>query len=198
VRNIGSQNKATGALKVELIGTNGTNANSFILSAVSLSSIASNATRNFTVRPAEGLPVRINAGTGAIMPYTATVRVRGNNGILAEFNVSFTVNRLAGAAVDNAPEMMEVKADEITVNQVQVSGLNPGGQSVEYAITASTSMTLPTGLVWRSIPEGETTITFTGLAHTTTYHVWARTAQTNNYNAGTAVRSAAITTSEAS
>jgi len=132
--------------------------------------------------------VRINAGTGAIMPYTATVRVRGSNGILAEFNVSFTVNKLTGAAV-GVPELLEAKANEITVSPVQLSGPNPGSQSVEYAISTLLSPALST-LQWQIDTK------FEGLMPLTTYYVFARTAGNNNCNAGAVQCSLPITTSE--
>jgi len=193
VKNIGSLKKATGALKVEIIGTNGTSPKSFVLSARSLSSIAHNATRSFTVKPAQGLPVRINAKTGAIMPYTATVRVRGSNGILAEFNVSFMVNKSAGAAVNSVPLKSQVTANSITVSKVLVTGSNPGSQKVEYAISTSSSTTASavSKLNWQSGTK------FEGLKPKTTYYVFVRTAENKNNNAGVMKCSAEIKTSAA-
>jgi len=193
VRNIGTQKKATGALKVEIIGTNGTSPKSFVLSAGSLSSIAHNATKSFTVKPAQGLPVRVNAKTGAIMPYTATVRVRGSNGILAEFNVSFQVNKSAGAAVNGAPLKSQVTANSITVGKVLVSGTNPGGQKVEYAIStsSSTAASAVSKLKWQS------GMKFEGLRPLTTYYVFAHTAESKNSKAGVVKCSLPITTNAA-
>jgi len=193
VKNIGTQKKATGALKVEVIGTNGTSAKSFVLSAGTLSSIAPSATKNFTVKPAQGLPVRVNAKTGAIMPYTATVRVRGSNGILTEFNVSFQVNKSAGATVNSTPLKSQVTANSITVGKVPVSGANPGSQKVEYAISTSSSTTASalSKLKWQSGTK------FEKLKPLTTYYVFARTAVNNNSNAGAVKCSAAIKTSAA-
>jgi len=181
-------NQATGALSVALSGTN---AGSFTLSGLSIPSIASGGTATFTVVPNTGL---------AIGTYTAMVTVSGTGTVkvgekelelpfYVSFNVSFTVNRIAGAAISAAPVVSgKPTHNSMTVAAAAISGTNPGGQTVEYAITTSTSSTLPTGLKWQA------GTTFTGLAHTTTYRVWARTAQKNNYSAGTAVRSAAIAT----
>jgi len=193
VKNVGTEKKATGALKVEIIGTNGTSPKSFVLSAGSLTSIAPSATKNFTVKPAQGLPVRINAKTGVIMPYTATIRVRGSNGILTEFNVSFQVNKSAGAAVKSAPLKSQVTANSITVNPVPVSGSNPGSQKVEYAIStsSSTAASALSKLVWQSGTK------FEKLKPLTTYYVFARTAESNNSKAGAVKCSAAIKTSAA-
>jgi GH35 family endo-1,4-beta-xylanase len=83
VSNTGTQ--ATGALTVALSGTN---ASSFTLSATSLLSISAGiTTRNFTIRPNNGL----SAGT-----YTATVTVSNGSDISESFNVSFTVTPATG------------------------------------------------------------------------------------------------------
>gem|GEM_PF-1174108 len=71
---------ATGALTVSLSGTN---ASSFTLSRTTIPSIALRGSATFTVVPRTGLA----AGT-----HTATVTVRGANGIEASFPVSFKVN----------------------------------------------------------------------------------------------------------
>ncbi|GHV88103.1 hypothetical protein AGMMS50267_04630 [Spirochaetia bacterium] len=73
-------NQATGALTVSLSGTG---SGSFTLSTTTIGSIGENRTGSFRVRPKTGLA----AGT-----YTATVTVRGGNGITASMNVSFTVH----------------------------------------------------------------------------------------------------------
>jgi hypothetical protein len=73
-------NQATGTLTAALSGTH---SSSFTLSTTSIPGIAAGGTDTFTVVPKTGLPL----GT-----YTATVTVSGGNGIVANFNVSFTVN----------------------------------------------------------------------------------------------------------
>jgi hypothetical protein len=73
-------NQATGALSVVLSNTG------FTTSKTVLSDIGVNGTDSFTVTPKTGL------GTGS---HTATVTVRGSNGISQSFNVSFTVNPAA-------------------------------------------------------------------------------------------------------
>jgi len=137
--------------------------------------------------------VRINAKTGAILPYTATVRVSGSNGILAEFNVSFQVNKSAGAAVNNATLRSQVTANSITVGKVPVSGANPGKQAVEYAISTSpsTAEAAVSKLVWQSGTK------FEKLKPLTTYYVLARTAESKNSNAGAVKCSLPITKSAA-
>jgi len=78
VRNTG--NRPTGALRVDLEGDNHA---SFVLNTSQLESIAvGTTTRTFTVRPGTGLA----PGT-----YRATVVVRGDNFILQELEISFTV-----------------------------------------------------------------------------------------------------------
>jgi formylglycine-generating enzyme required for sulfatase activity len=77
VNNVGSN--ATGPLTAALSGGDTT---SFAVGDASISDIAVSGTATFTVAPVTGLP----AGT-----YTATVTVSGNNGISADFTVSFIV-----------------------------------------------------------------------------------------------------------
>jgi uncharacterized membrane protein len=175
VRNIGTQH--TGALNIELDGTGKDN---FTLSTASMpSGIAARRTATFRINPNRGLPV----GT-----YTATVTVSGDNGITANFNVSFTVNRAAGAAVRSSPTRVAAAttSSSITVNAVQPAVNNPGNQTVQYAISKTTAVP---AVGWQTGTE------FTGLDHLTTYYVFARTAENTNHNAGAARRSAAIRTS---
>ena len=77
VQNTGNQ--PTGALTVALSGTN---ASSFTLNEISISSIAVSGNDGFTVVPKTSL---------AVGSHIATVTVGGSNGISASFNVSFTV-----------------------------------------------------------------------------------------------------------
>jgi uncharacterized membrane protein len=72
-------NRATGALT---LAKSGANAAGFVVSKTSISDIVVDGTDTFTVVPDTGLA----AGT-----YTATITVRGGNGINASFNVSFAV-----------------------------------------------------------------------------------------------------------
>ena len=96
------------------------------------------------------------------------------------------VDKGAGAAVSGAPTQNSVVAYSVTVNAVTNAGAT--GQSVEYAI--STSGTVPvTG--WQA------GTTFTLLSPSTTYYVYARTAENANYYAGTAQCSVGITTAVA-
>jgi uncharacterized repeat protein (TIGR02543 family) len=77
VRNTGNQ--ATGTLAIE---TSGANADSFTVSAASLSSIAVSGIDTFTVVP----NTELTAGT-----YTAAITISGENGISSSFDVGFTV-----------------------------------------------------------------------------------------------------------
>jgi len=82
------------------------------------------------------------------------------------------------------PTMASRTITGITVNAVTLSP-NPGSQTVQYAI--STSTTVPT-TGWQA------TTAFTGLNPNTDYYVFARAAESANWAAGTAARSAIITT----
>jgi len=196
VKNVGSLKQTTGALTIELTGEN---TGAFTLSTSTLAGINHNATRSFNVRPVQGLPVLRNPDSGVIIPYTATVLVSGDNGIIAVFNVSFKVNRQAGATINSVPLRRQVTSNSITVIPILVTGLNPGGQTVEYAISTSKTSTASAlnKLKWQS----DTTFTrldpddsSTELKPLTTYYVFARSALSNNANAGAVRRSAAIRT----
>ena len=121
---------------------------------------------------------------------TATVIITAAPGgnYTGSASTTFIITKGVGAAVSGAPSVSERTLDSITVNTVSVSGLNPGAQSVEYAITESASEAMPDDLSWQA------GTLFTGLNHTTTYYIWVRTAENNNYNAGAAERSNEITT----
>ena len=166
-------NQATGALAVALSGTN---AGYFTLSTTSINSITAGGTDSFTVVPNTGL----NAGTTA---YTATVTVSGSNGISATLSVGFTVNRANGAAVSAPTGTSSVTSTGITVNAVTAPA--NGQQTVEYAISLSNSA--PSS-GW------QTGRTFSGLMYETRYYIFARSAQSTNYNAGTASSGYSVTT----
>jgi len=174
VNNVGKQ--PTGTLTITITGDNASDFE--LLSADTLTSIPVNGNSTFTIRPKTGLP----GGT-----YNATVTVSGGAGMVERsFDVKFTVNRAAGSAVSGAPIVTARTYDTITIDPVSVTGFNPGGQVVQYAIGTTTST--PAASAWQSGTE------FTGLNPLTTYYVFARTAQNNNNNAGAVQRSLPITT----
>jgi M6 family metalloprotease-like protein len=161
----------TGILDIVLSGTN---ADDFLLSKTSASSIAVSGTDNFTVVPKTGLSV----GT-----YTATVTVSGDNGIFRSFNISFVVSRATGSAV-TAPEATIVTDSSITVGPVAPPS---NGQTVQYAIHTTPNRSA-SFLAWQN----ETT--FNERMYNTTYYVYARSAQNENFSAGTYAVSSAILT----
>ncbi|MEL7565575.1 MAG: S-layer homology domain-containing protein [Clostridiales bacterium] len=95
----------------------------------------------------------------------------------------------SGAAITTPATDATKSHNQITVNAA-VASSNPGGQTIEYAISTSNS-TAP-GSGWQAATS------FSGLLPSTTYYVWARTATKAGYEAGAAVASAAITTTVAS
>jgi uncharacterized repeat protein (TIGR02543 family) len=170
VSNTSSQD--TGELTVALSGTN---ASDFTLSTRSINSIAAGGSAPFTVVPITGL----TAGAAA---YTATVTVSGENDISASLDISFTVNRAAGAAVSAPTGTSSVTNTSITVNAVTAPA---NGQTVEYAINGSNSAPSSgwqTGTIFNSLMKG------------TLYYIFARSAQNTNYNAGTASSGYQVTT----
>jgi hypothetical protein len=123
-----------------------------------------------TLTRASSIPdSNITAASGAVMP-TGTI-------------TAGAVARGDGAAV-GTPSAQNVTTNSISVNSVTISN-NPGNQSVEYAV--STSSSAPSS-GWQS------GTTFSNLSTNTSYYVYARSAANANYNAGTAQRSASIRT----
>jgi hypothetical protein len=168
--NVGNQ--PTGALNIALSGTH---ADNFELSKTSVPSIATGNFENyFTVVPKTGLVVET---------YTATVTVSGDNNISESFNVSFTVNKANGEIV-NAPTLANATHNSITVNAVADPS---NGQTVEYAIARTNSANVST-LDW------QTETTFGNLLASTTYYIYARSANNENHHAGVYAVSATITT----
>ena len=147
--------------------------------------IPAKGTASFRIRPALGLESGI---------YNATVTVSGGSGATAvseSFNVSFTVKKSTGSAL-TGPATISSSGGERRTTSLTVRAPNlrstATGQSVEYAITTSTSSKMPNNLIWQNEPE------FTNLSSLTTYRVWARTAENATHSAGKAVRSAAFRT----
>ena len=91
-----------------------------------------------------------------------------------------------GATVSGKPTVNSITYNSITVNAVTNTTVN--GQTVQYAINETSGTTPADG--WQ-----DSTI-FSGLEPGTEYFVHARTAATDNYNAGAAQFSAGITTAE--
>ena len=94
---------------------------------------------------------------------------------------NITINRAAGAAV-NTPSVNGTSSNSITINAVTTP---TNGQTVEYAINTVNSAP-STG--WQD------NTTFSGLLPFTTYSIFARSKENDNYNAGTAISAYIITT----
>jgi len=193
----------TGELKIDITGLN---PEAFEITTPTnriIPTIPRSRTNSFRVRPV--LDPRLPAGR-----YTATVTVSGGDvsatpaipEFSATFNVSFTVNRAAGLAVSwprNATPASianEITATSITINDNAVTmATGTGGQKIEYAITTSTATSAPANLVWQQFDDGED-IEFDDLQPNTVHHIWARSARNENRDAGRAVRSVALRTSQ--
>jgi hypothetical protein len=196
IRNTGRH--SVGPLTIELTGSG---ADSFTLSNnpaaervgkiedITLAAGATSSTFNViprTLRP---------AGT-----YTATVTVRGAGVVSQSFDVVFTVTVGAGATVQGP--IVNVTPDAARHNSITVERVNPtepnvGGQIVEYAVATGTA--LPT-TGWRTggVQTGTSayeTVTFRNLQPSTNYRVWARTAANINCDAGATVWLAVSTVS---
>jgi hypothetical protein len=187
-----------GAIRYTL--TNGTFVSSittanFAVSGLPAGLTAGTATRltNTTVAVAiTGTPTTYNA-SAANVTLPASIPQGNVTGATAAITPTGTVSASAvargdGAAVSGAPTVSGTPtANSITVNAVTVP-TNPGSQTVEYAI--STTTTTPT-TGWQA------GTTFGSLTAATTYYVHARTVANTNYNAGTTRVSAAINTAGA-
>ncbi|WP_461247346.1 ATP-binding protein [Treponema sp. R6D11] len=99
--------------------------------------------------------------------------------------VSITVNKAAGSAVSKPAVSGSPTSSSITVSAATLTN-NATGQSIEYAISTSSS--------GNDLSYQDNT-TFSGLTSGTTYYVYARSKSSTNYNAGTPNVSDGITTS---
>jgi hypothetical protein len=135
-----------------------------------------------------GTPTTYNAST-RVVTLPTSIPQANVSGATAAITPTGTVSASAvskgdGAAVSGAPTVSGTPTQtSITVNTVTIP-TNPGSQTVEYAI--STTTTTPSA-GWQAER------TFNDLTAGTTYYVYARTAANTNYNAGTAQISLPIT-----
>jgi len=122
----------------------------------------------------------VNVGT-----YTVTFNVAavpGFNAITGLPAGTITITKAAGTAVNAPTGTLSVTGTSITVNAV-IAPTN--GQTIEYA--RNTTNSAPSS-GW------QTDTTFTGLSGSTTYYIFARSAQNSNYETGAASGSLTVTT----
>lgn len=102
-----------------------------------------------------------------------------NNGA---FRYVTTKSALPGASVSGGlVENVDLRTPySITVSEPTILGGNPGNQVIEYALTLKNSGDRPNS-GWQTSP------TFIGLAPNSDYKVWARTAATTEYAAGSPI-----------
>jgi len=125
----------------------------------------------------------LNAGTGQLFP--ATYTDQSGNYEPAGGNITVNVAKAEGAVVA-APTLDSKESNSITINAVTAS---ENGQTVEYAINTTDGVF---GSNW------QTGLIFSGLSANTTYYIFARAAENDNYNAGTAVSTAIKTLTQES
>jgi len=126
--------------------------------------------------------IRPNANLSADI-YNTAITISGTGGASATVNTIFAVDRGTGAAVSAPAVSGTPTISSITVNAVTLTPATTG-QTAEYAITSNQSPTLPTsGITWQA------SNTFDDLAPGTIYYIWARSAENQNYSAGTPTRS---------
>ncbi len=130
---------------------------------------------------------------GAVLAGSASTGGAGLEAYNAEHNNTYlyvtTRSARAGAAVSGNPTLKSRTGYTLEVNPVTVSGSNPGGQVVEYAVGASYSADVP-------VSGWQTSTVFVGLAPSRQYKVWARSAATLDYAAGTARSSEIVGTKD--
>ena len=141
-----------------------------------------------------GTPTTANASEAAIT-LPAGIAAANVAGATSAITPTGTVTAGAVAKGDGAevtiPHAIGAPTEtSITVEATFWYGINPGGQELEYAITTSASSTAPTS-AWQS------SATFDELTAETVYYVWVRSAANDNYNAGEAKKSEAISTASA-
>ena len=174
----------------------GTYAASITAANFAVSNLPSGLTADTAVRtsntvvtvPITGTPTTYNASTRTIT-LPSNIPAANVTGATGPITLTGTVPASAvamgdGAAVSGAPTVSSYTHNSITVNAVTIPA-NPGNQTVEYA--RNTATTTPTS-GWQ---DGTT---FSGLAQSTAYYVFARSKSNANYNAGTVQRTTAATT----
>ncbi|MCL2088900.1 MAG: Ig-like domain-containing protein [Oscillospiraceae bacterium] len=150
----------------------------------SIQGLVYNGSRQTGVSEGAGYTVTNNTAVNA-GSYTATVTPdinhqwnSGENPTNAR-TVSFAIAKAAGAEV-TVPVPLSEDQTMLEVLSV-ISGANPGGQSVEYAISDTATVNAQTK--WQDSG------VFGGLLPDTEYYIFARAKETANYNAGTALYS---------
>ena len=172
---INISNSGTGTATVSGITLSGdpTPGSAFTVSPTSIASVTPGSnTASFTVQP----KATVDVGS-----YNETITVTYDGAATVTATVTITVNKAAGATVNKPPDL-----DEKTATSIKIKDPSPAitltppttGQSLEYACTTST--TAPsTGWVSGTMP-----YTFSGLTPATQYYIFARAAESANYNAG--------------
>jgi len=116
-----------------------------------------------------------NAGTAAVT-ITGEGNYAGSSG-----SKTFIINKAIGAEVSAPSETTSVTHNSITINPVTAST----GQTVEYAINTTNSA---------SSSGWQDSTTFSELSAGTTYYIFTRSAENDNYETGAASASLTVTT----
>ncbi|MCL2480776.1 MAG: hypothetical protein FWF38_03590 [Spirochaetaceae bacterium] len=134
-------------------------------------------------------------GAGIIILLAAGMFMTCNNqfvmDILPDRNNGNVVIKAGGAVISGKPVVSDSETPTqtvIVVDEVDIPD-NPGGQTVEYAISTDPNAD-PSSLTWQD------DTTFNGLTGGTKYYVYARSKSNNNHNEGTPMVSDPITTLE--
>jgi len=164
--------------------------NSITINAISVPStgqVVEYAITTSTTAPTNGWQSElIFAGLLPNTTYRIFARSQENNdyatGAASTARIATTIKAL-GAEV-STPTTAEITHNSITINAISVPST---GQVVEYAI--ATSSIVPTN-AW------QTELIFAGLSPNTTYHIFARSQENNDYTTGVTSTAQTITTNE--
>jgi len=118
--------------------------------------------------------------------YTATITINPDQDYIGTGTVDFSITKAEGAAISGAPELSLNTALSITVHPV-TSMDTTKNPNVQYAIHTTNNQDA-SALSWGTVRA------WTGLIPNTTYYAYARTQESDNYNAGAMQVSVGITT----
>ena len=196
--NITNLNASITALQLTISGTsasamtyNGsTNASSVVTAGTLQNKIASD-----TVTPTISSATYndSNAGSKTItVVYGLTGADSGNYTAPVNGTITGTISKAAGSAINTVPTVKgNPTAFTIAFNAASLSTAT--GQGIEYAISTS-GTNAPANNQFAPGADMNPQFTFSSLTASTTYYVWARSADSTNYSTGTARASAAIAT----
>jgi len=171
--------------------TNGTTALTGTVTGGTLTGVISGDTVTRTVA---GTYDNANAGSGKTITIVYTIAGADAGNYIKPVDYVATngvINKAAGTAINARASNLSSTSNSVTVGTAATLSSTTSQQTIDYAISTSNSTAPTTG--WQ---DG---LTFTaGVNQGTTYYVWARSKESQNFAAGTALASTASTTTPVS